>query len=560
MTLAYGLLVRTQSRDSDLIGIGNGGKQRSVNGDDGNLNYSRGVVSNAVRATGELTLRWGPFGAYLRGYGYYDFETQHGSRSHRGLDDAAERRVGRGGEMQDYFVTARVDVFEIPVMVRLGNQVVNWGESNFLRLGVDVVNPIDFLALLQPTSSGRDLFLRQGMLWAAANLTETVSIEGFYQYDWQPARLEPTGWFTSGSDAIGSDGARFVMEGFGEFSDLGTDLDAFFDLPRGTLGFDEEFMRIPSEGLDKPSDQRQFGFAVQTIVPALNASKIALHFMSYHSRLPILMGRTASPLAVAATTDDAVDDRAMDLVNDDTGLSFEEARAIEETLTVGRFSNATRSFVKYPEDVRMLGLSFNTATVRTGTLVAGEIAHHFGWPVQQPAEQVIAASLSPIQFTDAFDQTSLGSFGPDEVVKGFKRADKTQASLSLIQLFGPRLGASQTGVGLDLGWAHFHDLPSGHPGDGDSWGYRLTGVMNFEGVLGGFSVSPRVNFTHDVEGTSPGPAGPFIENRKSLSTALGIRYTNTWTLDLRHTWFFGGGLSNQLRDRDFFRLNLSYRY
>ena len=32
------------------------------------------------------------------------------------------------------------------------------------------------------------------------------------------------------------------------------------------------------------------------------------------------------------------------------------------------------------------------------------------------------------------------------------------------------------------------------------------------------------------------------------------------TLDLRHTWFFGGGLSNQLRDRDFFRLNLSYRY
>ena len=38
-TLAYGLLVRTQGRDEELIGIANGGTLPSVNADDGSLNY-----------------------------------------------------------------------------------------------------------------------------------------------------------------------------------------------------------------------------------------------------------------------------------------------------------------------------------------------------------------------------------------------------------------------------------------------------------------------------------------------------------------------------------------
>ena len=559
MTLTYGLLVRTESRDSELIGIGNGGKAASVNADDGNLNYGRGVVSNALRATGELTLVWGPFGAHVRGYGFYDFETELEDRAHRDLGGDAEDAVGSGGELQDYFLAARLDLRGMPVQIRVGNQVVNWGESNFLRLGVDIVNPLDLLAVVLPTTSARDLFVRQGMIWAAANVSETLSVEGFYQYDWQPARIPPTGWFFSGNDLVGDDGARFAMEGLGSFSDLGTDLDAFFDLEEGTLGFDEDFMRIPSEGRDKPDDQGQFGFSVQAIVPALNASKVALHFMNYHSRLPLVMGRTARPAAVRFTTDNAVNDRA-DALADETGLSSEEARSIEETLTIGRFANATRSFIQYPENIQMLGMSFNTATVRTGTLIAGEISHHFGWPVQLPAEQVIAASLSPIQFTDTFGQTPLGSFGPDEVVKGYDRVDKTQAALSLIQLFGPRLGASQTSVALDLGWAHFHDLPGGHPADEDSWGYRITAALRYEGVLGGFGVRPIVIFTHDAHGTSPGPAGAFVEERKTLTTGLLIEYINTWTVNLGYTRLFDGGLRNALQDRDFLRLNFSFRY
>lgn len=559
LTLSYGLLLRTESRDPDLIGIGNGGNAPSVNADDGNLNYGKGVVSNAVRATAELSLLWGPLGAYVRGYGFYDFETELEHRDHRALNQDAEDVVGTGGEVQDYFVSARLSPGGIPVVVRVGNQVVNWGESSFLRLGVDTVNPLDFLAIALPTSSARDLYVRQGMLWAAANLTETLAVEGFYQYQWEPARLPPTGWFLSNNDVVGADGARFAMEGLGQFSDLGTDLDATFGLPEGTLGFDPTFMRIPTSGRREPDDQGQFGFTIQSILPRLNASKLAFHFLSYHSRLPLLMGRTAGAAAVERTSAEAVEARALELA-DEAGIAFDDALQIEQTLTIGGLANETRSFLTYPEDIRMLGISFNTATVTTGTLVSGELSHHFDWPVQLPAEQVIAASLSPLQFSDAFAQTPLGSYGPDQVVKGFIRRGKTQAALSLIQLFGPRLGATQTLLALDLGWVHIHDLPSTHPNDTDSFGYRITAALTYESVLGGFGVRPFVFFTHDAEGTTPGPAGAFIEDRKILGLGLRIDYTNTWTLDLLYSRSFGGGTADLLHDRDFVALNLSYHY
>jgi hypothetical protein len=557
VSLTYGLLARVEGRDSDLIGIGNGGNAPTVNVDDGNLNYDRGIVANGLRATGELTLRWRQFGAFVRGYGFYDFETELGDRDHTGLSGDAEDLVGSGGEIQDYYLTSRFKLRGIPVQLRLGNQVLNWGESGFLRFGVDVINPVDFVAVFQPTATRRDTLIRQGMLWAAANVTETIAIEGFYQYDWEEMRLAPVGWFFSPDDRIGGDGVHFAMEGFGEFSDLGTDLDAYFDLPAGTLGFDPDFMRIPSAGRKKPSDQGQFGFAVQAIVPVLNSTKLALHFVNYHSRLPLISGRTAGQEAIDATSDEAVDARAQDLA-DETGLPFDQARAIEETLTIGRFANETRYFASYPEDVRMLGFSFNTALPRTGTLVAGEVSHHFDWPVQIPKEEVLVASLSPIQFTEIFGKTSLGEFGADETVQGFVKADKTQISLGIIQLFGPRLGAAQTQLGFDIGWVHIHDLPKSDLADDDSWGYRIVAALTYNGVFGGFSLRPRVVWTHDVDGTTPGPVPAFIEDRKSFSVGLAVNYIDTWTLDLGYTTIFGGAPLNLIADRDFFRLNLTF--
>ncbi len=559
ISLAYGLLARTASRDREFIGFGNGGDAASVNLDDGNLNYDKGIVSNGVRATAELTLNWRNFGAYVRGYGFYDFETELDDRNHSALSSDADDLVGSGGDFHDYYLSASLHPGGVPVQVRVGNQVLNWGESGLLRFGVDIINPLDLVAIAQPMTSARDAFVPQGMLWAAANLTETLAVEGFYQYDWQQVQDAPVGWFFSADDLIGGDGTAQAFSGFGRFSDRGTDLDTYFGLAPGTLGFDRNFMKIPTLGRDKPDDQGQFGFTIQSFFRSLNGAKLALHFVNYHSRLPLISGRTADQQAIDETSNAAVDGRAAALAVN-AGIPFDEARSIEETLTIGGLANATRYFATYPEDIQMLGVSFSTATPWTGTLISGEIAHHFGWPIQIPKEEVLIASLSPIQFTDVFSQTSLGEFGARQVVKGYEKGDKTQLSLGIVQLFGPLLRSAQTLVAFDLGWVYFSDLPDAHPADSGSWGYRLSASMSYEGVLGGLGVRPVLVWTHDFKGTGAGPGVAFIEERKSITAGLNLNYNNRWTAQLSYTSFFDGTPTNLLADRDFLSFNLTFYY
>jgi hypothetical protein len=581
--VSYGLLARVEDRDPDLVAIANGGSSESANFDDGDLNYDAGVVSNMLQTSAEVAARWRFLGVYVRGLGFYDFETELVDRERTRLSGDARHSVGWHAELRDYYLDASFRLRGMPVHLRVGDQVINWGESTFLRFGVQTVNPLDLAATFRPASSARDVQIPQGMIWAAANLTEEVAVEGYYQYDWERVRTPPVGWYFSDNDTVGADGLDAAMAGSGLFSDLGTDLDAFFRLPAGTLGFDPAFMRIPGYDSREPSDQGQGGFTVQAILPRLNSTKIALHFINYHSRLPLVSALTADAAAVAATSPAAVAARAAALapVYEAEGLPPAEAAlaaaGAASTLTVGEYASEASYFVTYPEDVRMLGASFNTATLRTGTLVSGEVSHHFDYPFQILPGDVFNAAFSPIEFDPSFGQGPLGAYGPGEVVPGVARRGKTQVEVGLRQLFGARLGASQSALGVDFGWVHVHDLPSrhrlrlsapgvtgpgdfGHLPDADSWGYRVLVGLTYEGVLGAFTVQPHVAWFHDVGGVTPGPGGSFVAGRKVVSVGVAVDYLNTWLLQLDYTSLFGAGRFNLLNDRDFVRFQLSWFY
>jgi hypothetical protein len=566
VTLAYGLLARTQERDKDLIAIGNGGRSPSANADDGNLNQGPGLVSNMLRTTGEVTLRWRNFGAYVRGFTFYDFQQELYDPARTNLSGKARNIVGKDLGLLEHYLSARFHVGAVPIQLRLGDQVINWGESSFLRFGVDTINPLNLVTLSQPATTTQDLPIPQGMLWGAANITENVAVEGLYQYEWKKVRVPPVGWFFSTNDLFGAEGPHYAMTGFGRFSDRGTNLDAAFNLPPGTLGVDPDFMKIFPRVSHAPADGGQYGFAMRTFIPQLNAAELGAYFLNYHSRFALVNGFTADQTAIDATSSAAVAARAAQLtpIYQAQGLSPEQAerQAMETagTLTIGKFANATRYFAKYPENIKMLGFSFNTATLRTGTLFSGELSHHLGFPVQSPVEQVLVAALSPIQFTPMFGQTPLGAYGANTVVRGFKRRDKTQLELGLRQLLGPRLYSSQTILGLDFGWVHLHNLPISHPSDEDSWGYRLVGTSTYDGILGGVTLQPRVVWAQDVNGVTPGPGGAFVAGRRAFHVGLEGDYVNRWTADLSYTGFFGGGARNQSRDRDFLSFQVAYHY
>ncbi len=583
LELSYGFLARVEDRDPDLVAIANGGKAKSANWDDGDLNYDEGIASNMVQASVDLAARWRFLGAYARGIGFYDFETELSDRERTELSHDAGFYVGKDVELQEYYLSASLRPGGMPVHLRLGDQVLNWGESTFLRFGVETVTPLDIAAGVRPASSARDLQVPQGMLWAAANVTETLALEAFYQYDWERVRTLPIGWYLSDNDLVGVDGLGGAMVGSGLFSDQGTDLDAAFQLPADTLGFDADFMRIPGHGTDEPSSQGQGGFTLQLILPQLNATKLAFHFLNYHSRLPIVNARSADAVATAATSPAAVAARAAALapIYEAEGLPPDAAVAAAAraaaTLTIGEYASAASYSIEYPENIQMVGVSFNTATLRTGTLVSAEVSHHFDYPFQILPLDVFNAAFSPIEFDPSFGQGPLGDVGPDEVVSGVERLDKTQVELGLRQLLGPRLGASQTILGADFGYVRVHDMPDGdglrlsapgitgpddfdHLPDANSWGYRLIAALSYDNVFGGLSVQPSVAWLQDVKGITPTPGGAFVEDRKAVSVGCTVDYTNTWLLQIGYTRLFGAGRFNLLHDRDLVRFQLTYFY
>jgi hypothetical protein len=175
-----------------------------------------------------------------------------------------------------------------------------------------------------------------------------------------------------------------------------------------------------------------------------------------------------------------------------------------------------------------------------------------------------------------------GDYSPpyesDSFIQSWLERDKTQLSLGLTQLLGPRLGASQVAISLESAYLHIHSMPDKDkvrlqtPGvallqygpqdlfaDKDSWGYRLAGVITYNNVLGAFEVAPRFIFGHDVSGNSPG-GQPFQERRKSLSLGVNVKYIDRFSVGLSYTSFFGAGDFNVLNDRDFINFNLRYSY
>jgi hypothetical protein len=137
--------------------------------------------------------------------------------------------------------------------------------------------------------------------------------------------------------------------------------------------------------------------------------------------------------------------------------------------------------------------------------------------------------------------------------------------LNIAQLLGPRLGASQSFLSFDIGWVHMGDVPSSGPFETDAWGYRVVAQLTYDGVLGGLTLRPRLRWTHDVDGVTPGPGVVFIEDRKTLTAALDIQYTQRWTASLSYFRDFGGiefgGMpANPLGDRDFVRFNVIFHY
>ena len=127
----------------------------SVNNDDGNRNFDKGLMQNRLNIITEFDLNFGDSGIFVRGNAFYDDVYQNSTARYSSgiypqvpndvmlssnLDDASRanefhpdtiEQHGDDIELWDAFFYTSLNVGELPVTFRLGSQAVSWGESIF---------------------------------------------------------------------------------------------------------------------------------------------------------------------------------------------------------------------------------------------------------------------------------------------------------------------------------------------------------------------------------------------------------------------------------------------
>ena len=668
-TISHGLTFRVERRDPELT--------TDINGNDGNLNYDRGVVSNTSKFTTDLDVGAGDFGVFVRATGFIDFENDNGTRERTPLSDAAKDRMARNLELLDAYATGTFDVGDSIIDARIGRHVLNWGESTFIPNGINAINPFDVSKLRLPGSELREALLPVGLASISVAPTDTLSVEGFYQLDWEETEIDAVGSYFSSTDYVGpgareaviSDVAEAFAEdvteadrrsGFGPLTQaINADLagnvvvhpqHGVIPAPLPPLADPDPDFATVLRGPDRtPDDSGQWGLALRYLAEDLNDTEFGFYAMNYHSRLPIVGAQTSSPQAlqgalaaanavsapgshtqraVVAAVEQAV--RAAVMAGVEVGLIDpahaqaaiesgiaetldpaaigEAVSGIAGALAIDRYADrANRSgeyFLEYPEDIRLLGVSFNTALGTSGWALQGEYSLRPDAPLQRAERTVLTEGLSPIigalgmaacasnpsmedcprnpangqplpsQFFQQSLNTHVGTYRPRKV-QGYVERDVSQIQATATKVFGPALGADGLIFLTEVALMHVHGMPdkSVEPlespaggvletedadADATSWGYRVAARLDYNNAIGGANLYPYTQFLHDVSGNSPAPSGPFVEGRTALTIGLRADYLSRWQADIGYTRYAGDG--NELSDRDFVSLSVKYSF
>ncbi|AVO54452.1 DUF1302 domain-containing protein [Ectopseudomonas mendocina] len=554
-SLSVGASWSMRSPDRDLIGPNNGGQGQAQTGDDGRLNFKKGeTFSKIFKGIHDLELRYRDTGVFVRGKYWYDFELKDESRLFKDIDDHNRKEGAKasGAEILDAFLYHNYAIGDLPGTVRVGKQVVSWGESTFIGNSINSINPIDVAAFRRPGAEIKEGLIPVNMLYLSQSLSDRLSMEAFYQLEWDQTILDNCGTFFSTADvaADGCDNGYHI--GSPAIAPLQPVAAAFGQ------GFqvDSEGVILPRAGDRDARDSGQWGLALRWLG---DETEYGLYFMNYHSRTPIVSTQNAGLATLAALPG---------IIGTAEGIAPGSGAGLAQSVMLGN----GRYYLEYPEDIRLYGLSFST-TLPTGTAWAGELSYRPNLPLQINTTDMTLSLLNPIA-----PGTAPVSAGPGQDNVGYRRKEVTQVQTTFTHFFDQVMGAGRFTLVGEIGMAHVGGLESredlrygrdslfgayGFRGDTNgfvtstSWGYRVRGIWEYSNVFAGVNLKPNISWSHDVDGY--GPNGLFNEGAKAVSFGIDADYRNTYTASLSYTDFFGGDY-NVAVDRDFLALSFGVSF
>lgn len=536
------------------------------NNEDGNANFKNGdAFSQIFKGTHDLSLRYENYGVFVRGKYWYDYALENNTVAYghsptatlsgvagpygnnltynpnQKLDDAGFNEYAQfsGAALLDAFVYGSFDLGEMPLDLRIGKQVVSWGESTFILGGINSINPIDVSAFRRPGAEIKEGLLPVNMVFASLGVTDNLSAEVFYQLEFQETVIPGCGTYFATND-YAPQGCEYALTAAGSLK------------------------RIADE---KPKDDGQFGVAFRFVSEALGDTEFGVYAMNIHSRAPLVSGVLANPADYGP------------LVGTLMSAPFNLPQAQAGGIAKAAFTNY---FVSYPEDIQLAGISFAT---NVGSMaVSGEISHKKDLPIQINSTQLITAalagntaSLAPLGMqSDELDAdvTAAGA----GVLLGYRQFDVSQAQVTGIKFFDRVAGANRLTVIAEAGYTFIHDFKEGAgeirygrsgiydvPGNDSgfvteaSYGYRARLVADYSDVFAGVNLTPILAWSHDVKGYAPQPGGAFMQGQKSLGFTLKADYLTTYNASIAYTQFSGGD-NSVIYDRDFASISVGVQF
>ena len=273
--LSLGASMSTQNADKRFIHVGTiidgqnqGGQGAARTSDDGRLNYEAGdFFSKIFRGVHDLELSYGDSGAFFRGKYWYDAEIKDGSQEFYDVEDDGRPPLvkGAGVALLDAFVYHNYTIGQNPGNVRLGRQVVSWGESTFIQNSVNAINPVDVAAFRRPGAEIKEGLLPVEMLYISQGLTDNLSMEAFYQLKWAPFAIDNCGTFF-GADTLATGCIdRLVVGGS--------------DSPQGDPTLNGRIITRAGKDRDA-SDSGQYGLAFRYYAAELNDTEFGFYAMN----------------------------------------------------------------------------------------------------------------------------------------------------------------------------------------------------------------------------------------------------------------------------------------
>jgi len=262
-TLAYTASFRIEPRDNALL--------VDPNADDGDRDFSPGVISDRFDLLTQLEVTMGSTGIRLSAAAWYD-TAYHGrndndspltfnpfSVPHDHFTRAVEVLQGKEAELVDGFAYTTIEVGGMPLSLRVGRHTLSWGESLFFADNgiASGQAPIDEAKEAQsPDTYARDAFLPVAQASGTLQVNSNVAVSAYYQFEWRKSREPGSGSYFSNVDYLDEGGERFIVS-------------------PGVYLFRAREQKPPSSG--------QFGIAVQT---STDDYSYGFYVLRFHAKDP----------------------------------------------------------------------------------------------------------------------------------------------------------------------------------------------------------------------------------------------------------------------------------